>query len=254
MREDEAKELYDRFTRLRNSVEYTTLSQEVFFEYGISTFNDLTRYLKKFGEYGGAVGLPCSEELILLPFHNDVLNKWLKFDNPRVKKIYESVYQLYRDCYPDRYSFKKNFFDIEEDILKRYWHMPMMDTRILDAPITGCWDKMEIQASFLASKGYSIKRFCFHSGKIIRGHTFVLYNDGKTWNTCLRKLILIRNKDLNKLCKLIFSILRHVPFLDKGEICELVEFESPQGGMSAQEYIHLIENGVVLMRRSRKEN
>lgn len=252
MREHKAKELYDRFTKLRNSGEYTPLSREVFLKYGICTFRDLTRYLKKYGEYGGAVDLPCSEGLVLLPFHNDVLNKWLRFDNPRVKEIYESIYQLYREWYPDRDSFKRAFFNVEEDILKRYWYMPMMDTRILDAPIAGCWDKMEIKATFLAALGYKIKRFCFHSGKVIRGHTFVLYYDGKAWNTCLGTPFPIRNKDLKKLCKLIFSVLMHVPFLDKGKICELVEFEPPCGGMSAQEYIKLIEDGVVIIRRKRK--
>lgn len=252
MREHKAIEFYDKFTGLRNSGEYTTLSREVFLKYGIITFRDLTRYLKKYGEYGGAVDLPCFDGLTLLPFHNDVLNKWLCFDNPRVREIYEIVYQLYRNQYPDKDSFKRSFFDIEEDILRRYWNMPMMDTRILEAPIAGCWDKMEIQATFLEPLGYKIRRFCFHSGRIIRGHTFILYHDGRTWNTCLGIPFPTKNKDLKKLCKRIFSVLMHVPILDKGEICELVEFAAPHGGMSAQEYIKLIEDGTILIKQKRK--
>lgn len=252
MKAHEAKELYDKFTELRNAEEYTPLSREVFLKYGINTFRDLTRYLKKYGEYGGAVNLPCSNGYVLLPFHNDILNKWLRFDNPRVRENYKSIYRLYREQYPDMDSFKKAFFIVEEDILKRYWNMPVMDTRILDAPIAGCWDKMEIQAAFLSSLGYKIKRFCFHSGKVIRGHTFVLYHDGKTWNTCLGTPVSVRSRSLKKLCKLIFFVLTHVPFLDKGEMSELVEFGHPHGDMSAQEYIKLIEDGNVLIRRKRK--
>lgn len=252
MREHKAIELYDKFTALRNASEYTTLSREVFLKYGIITFRDLTRHLKKYGEYGGAVDLPCFNGLTLLPFHNDVLNKWLCFDNPRVKEIYERIYQLYSNHYPDKDSFKKSFFNIEEDILLRYWCMPMMDTRLLKAPIAGCWDKMEIQAVFLESMGYEVKRFCFHSGKIIRGHTFVLYYNGRTWNTCLGIPLPVRNADLKKLCKLIFLVFKNVPILDKGETCELIEFAPPQGGMSAQDYIQLIENGTVLIKQKRK--
>ena len=130
--------------------------------------------------------------------------------------------------------------------------MPMMDIRLLKAPIAGCWDKMEMQAVFLESIGYEVKRFCFHSGKIIRGHTFVLYCNGRTWNTCLGIPLSVRNADLKKLCKLIFLVLKNVPILDKGETCELIEFAPPQGRMSAQDYIQLIENGTVLIKQKRK--
>ena len=252
MNDVKAAELYDKYTELRNSGKYTPLSKEVFRQYGICTFRDLARYLKKYGEYGGAVTLPCSDRPVLLPFHHDEFNKWLRFDNPRVREIYGKIYLLYKEQYPDRASFRRHFFHVEEDILQRYWHMPMMDTRLLDAPIAGCWDKMEIQAAFLASMGCQVKRFCFYSGKIIRGHTFILYHDGKTWNTCLRTPFPIRNKDLAKLCRRIFSVLRRVPLLCKGGNCELIEFQPPYEGMPTQEYIELIANGTVLISRKGK--
>lgn len=253
MNERKAIELYDKFTELRNRKEYKLLTKEVFHEYGIDTLHDLSRHLRKYGEYGGAVKFSFSEELVLMPFHNDLMNSWLKFDNSRVQDIYEKLYPLLQDRYPNSKPFDRTFFRVEEDILKHCWSMPMMDTRILEAPIAGCWDKMEIQAAFLRTKGYEVKRYCFHSGMAMRGHTFVLYNDGKTWNTCLDLPIPVKNKDLNKLCELIFSVLKRIPFLAQGETCELIEFDSPYAGMPALDYVKLIEDGTVRIRRKRNE-
>lgn len=250
MRNSDAEELYDKYNKLRNATDcIVPLSREVFVEYGINTFHDLSRYLKRNGEYGGAIILPRSNVFILLPFHNDMLNKWLRFENPRVRERYKDIYELYKQQYPNVDTFKKDFFNVEEDILKRYWNMPEMDTRFLNAPIAGCWDKMELQATFAETLGYEVKRFCFHGGRIIRGHTFILYYDGTYWNTCLNTPFPIRNKRLDKLCQLIFNVLLHIPFLDNGEIRELIEFNSPHGGMSAQEYIKLIEDGKVIIKK-----
>jgi len=60
MNERKAIELYDKFTELRNRKEYRLLTKEVFHEYGIDTLQDLSRHLRKYGEYGGAVKFPFS--------------------------------------------------------------------------------------------------------------------------------------------------------------------------------------------------
>ena len=252
MMKSDAAERYDKFTALRNAREFQPLTQQVFASYGIRSFRDLSRYLRRNGEYGGAVRLAGSEELVLLPFHNDTLNTWLKFENPRVKQAYELVYAQFGARYPDRQAFERDRFNVEETMLLECWEMPGMDTRILDAPIAGCWDQMEIQARYLENRGYRVKRYCFHGGRIVRGHTFVLYNDGKYWNTCTSFPLHIRRKSLDRLCRLLFHIFRRVPILDKGETTELVEFSSPREGMSAREYVDLIKNGTVVLQRAGK--
>ena len=252
MNNRKAVQQYDKYLAIRNREEFSPLTREVFQEYGIDSFHDLARHLRKYGEYGGLADLPCCNEPVLLPFHHDLLNKWLRFDNPRVEEIYDRVFYFLKDQYPDKQSFNRSFFHIEESILRNCWCMPMMDTRILEAPITGCWDKMEIQAAFLKSIGFIVKRFCFHSGMVLRGHTFVLYNDGKYWKACLDCPIPIRNKNLDKLCYLIFSVLKFIPFLTNGEKYELVEFESPYEGMPSSEYLRLIEDGVVLISQKNR--
>lgn len=253
MKSDVTK-IYDKFTALRNAGEFKKLTLEVFESYGIHSYRDLSLYLKKYGEYGGAVKLKGSDKQILLPFHNDILNTWLKFDNPRVIQAYEQVYEQFGAEYSDRRDFDRHRFHVEEELLKQCWVMPAMDTRILEAPIAGCWDKMEIQACYMEALGYQVRRYCFHGGKIIRGHTFVLYHDGKYWNTSMRFPLHIRRKNLESLCSLIFRALIHVPILDKGEISQLVEFAAPYEGMTTQEYIHLIERGKVILKCRRKRN
>lgn len=56
MKSDVAK-IYDKFTALRNAREFKKLTLEVFESYGINSYRDLSLYLKKCGEYGGAVKL-----------------------------------------------------------------------------------------------------------------------------------------------------------------------------------------------------
>lgn len=247
-----AEMMYEKFMALRNTKTGEPLTRKVFESRGIYTFSDLIRYLNKNGEYGGAIPLEGTEKLTLLPFHNDIMNAWLRFDNPKVVQAYELIYAQYKNRYPERHLFKKNRFKVEESLLEEFWTMPAMDTRLLDAPILGCWDKMELQACFLNILGYEVRRFCFHSGRIIRGHTFVLFNDGIHWKIPDAYPLPIESSDVARLSKFIFWVLQHIPFLDQGAVCELVEFSKPYAGMSTREYLQLIEDGHVVMKCVRK--
>ena len=239
--------IYDKYTIFRNEKDFKKLTQDVFESYGIYSYHDLLHYLKKHGEYGGAVSLATRGKLVLLPFHNDVMNTWLKFDNPRVTQIYDKIYEQFGDEYSDRTDFNKHRFEVEEKILIKCWAMPAMDTRILNAPVAGCWDMMEIKACYLEVQGYQVKRYCFYGDKIIRGHPFILYNDGKYWNTSLGFPLHIRMKNLQNLCRFVFCMLKHVPFLKKAT-STLVEFSTPYEGMSTEEYVELINNGKVILK------
>ena len=252
MNHHNAEFLYDQYMSMRNAKVSKPLTREVFEARGIYTFRDLTRYLRKHSEYGGAIPLDDTGKLTLLPFHNDTLNKWLSFDNPRVVEAYERIYERYKARYPNRQSFEKHRFKVEECLLEELWAMPAMDTRLLDAPIVGCWDKMELQTRFLRTLGYEVRRFCFYSRKIIRGHTFILFNNGSRWQTADAYPFFVGTKDIERLYKWIFWILRHIPFLDQGPVCQMVEFEEPCEGMPAKEYLRLIERGNIVIQHRAK--
>ena len=243
--------IYGQMQSVLNLNEGDPLTVEVFRNYGIKSLKDLHHYIKKHGEYGGAVRLSESEGVIILPFHNDFMNKWLKFNNDSVKAAYDRIYQLYQLQYPDRREFERKRFMIEEDILVKYWKMPSMDTRILAAPINGCWDRMEIFATYLNGLGYEVRRLCCHDGNIMRGHTYIVYKTGTYWTTCLGYPINFHYKDFDSVCKISFSLLRRLPIFSNPDCCELIEFQQPRAGMSTLEYLDLIKNGNIVIGKKK---
>lgn len=78
--------------KIVNNNNQSGLTLEIFYEYGIHTLKDLGWYLEKNAEYGGYVQMPWTDQLILIPFHNDFMNSWLRFDNPRVIDFYDKLY------------------------------------------------------------------------------------------------------------------------------------------------------------------
>lgn len=107
---------YDFYMKLLNDNECALpdLSIDAFQEFGIYTLEDLRKYLKKNAEYGGYVHVPWTKELVLIPFHNDFMNDWLRFDNPRVEHFYDKLYESVKDNYDSRIHFDMKRFDIEE--------------------------------------------------------------------------------------------------------------------------------------------
>lgn len=87
---------YDFYMKRLNDNEFTLhdLSIDDFQEFGIYTLVDLEKYLKKNAEYGGYIHVPWTKELVLIPFHNDFMNDWLRFDNPRVEHFYDKLYDF----------------------------------------------------------------------------------------------------------------------------------------------------------------
>lgn len=201
-----------------NSENQPLLTPEVFAEFGIYTLKDLQLYLHKKSEYGGYVRVPWKNKNILIPFHNDFFNSWLRFDNPRVIAFYNELYEHTKDRYQNRTHFDMTRFNIEEDMQMNNWRMPTLDRKMLAAPINGCWDKPELISCFLEFQGYTTKRFCCHDGIIMRGHCFAAYFDGQKWSTCDSGLTL-KDKDFNKFCRRIYNILKCVPIFKNPSAC-----------------------------------
>lgn len=238
---------YDFYMKLLNDNECALpdLSIDAFQEFGIYTLEDLRKYLKKNAEYGGYVHVPWTKELVLIPFHNDFMNDWLRFDNPRVEHFYDKLYESVKDNYDSRIHFDMKRFDIEENLQLNNWRMPPIDKRMLSVPINGCWDKPELIAKFLELHGYQTKRLCCHDGHIMRGHCFTVYTDGVYWRTASSFPINLKCKDFKKMCYYIYRVLRHVPIYSDSSHCQLVEFEPPTPGMCTHDYLEKIRNGRV---------
>lgn len=238
---------YDRNMAILNDENQPPLTMEVFREFGICNIKDLCRYLSKNAEYGGYVHFPWSDKLILLPFHNDFMNSWLRFDNPRVVELYDRLYENLKGNYKNRIHFDMTRFNLEEEIQLNDWIMPPLDRRMLAAPVNGCWDRPELIGQFLALQGYETRRLCVYDGIIMRGHCFTVYFDGKYWRTTSGFPINLKYKDYQKMCRHIYAVLRRVPIFKDKNSCRMIEFPIPHPGMNTREYIKNIERGKVVI-------
>lgn len=238
---------YDSYMKILNDDNQPELTIDVFHEFGIFSIKDLGKYLKQNSEYGGCVHMSWSQEAILIPFHNDFMNSWLRFDNPRVIEFYNDLYDSVKEQYDSRVHFDMKKFDVEENLQINNWIMPPLDRRMLSAPISGCWDQPELVARFLELQGYKTKRLCCHDGHAMRGHCFTVYTDGTYWMTAASLPLNIKTKDYNDLCRKVYKILKHVPIYSDNSKCRLVEFDPPVPGMTAKEYVANIENGRIVV-------
>lgn len=237
---------YDTAVKILNDQDQPVLTREIFEEFGICTLRDLNRYLSKHAEYGGCVViLPCTDR-ILIPFHNDFMNQWLRFDNPRVRTFYHELYNRRKDEFDSEIHFRMKFFEIEEELQYHCWVMPPVDRRMLAAPINGCWDKPELMARFLELQGYRTKRLCCHDGHEMRGHCFTVYTDGAYWMTTSSFPLRLRCRSYTALCRRLLRIMRLLPIYSDRSRCVLVEYEPPREGMTGQEYVDQIINGKVV--------
>ncbi len=237
---------YDEAEAVINSFDQPPLTDEVFEEFGIRTLGDLSSYLSRRAEYGGYISVPFSEKLVLIPFHNDFMNRWLRFDNPRVTAFYDRLYEERKSEFDSRQHFDRARFRIEEEFQLNAWRMPPLDKRMLLAPISGCWDKPELLAHFLTLKGYPVKRLSCNDGNNLRGHCFCVYYDGKYWRPAGRYPI--KNRDYKKLCRAMLDIFRRVPMFKHPDRCRLMEFGAPETGFTGREYVALIDNGSVVVQ------
>lgn len=240
-------ERYDSYMDILNDDNQPELTMEIFHEFGIQTLKDLEWYLEKNAEYGGYVRMPWSEKLTLIPFHNDFMNSWLRFDNPRVIDFYDKLYNFMKEKYDSRIHFDMKRFDVEEELQLNYWRMPPIDKRMLSVPINGCWDRPELIARFLELQGFQTKRLCCHDGHIMRGHCFTVYTDGIYWMTASSFPINLKCKSYKKICKYLYRVLKHVPIYSDNSKCQLIEFDPPQPDMAACDYLDNIKNGRVII-------
>ena len=242
----QAVEKYNRAMRIINSATSQPLTLSEFRAYGISSLSDLNRYLSQKSEYGGYVKTEVSDQLIIIPFHNDFMNTWLKFKNPKVVEFYDRLYDYRKHAYHSREHFDKKRFDIEEDLQINNWTMPMVDKKMLEAPIFGCWDKPELLSRFLELQGFQTKRLCCHDGNEMRGHCFAVYFDGKYWRTTSTQFLLnYKCRDYQEFCNRVFSVVRNIPFFSSPRACSLVEYKAPSAGTTAHELVESIKNGIL---------
>lgn len=243
----DVSERYDAYMAILNDDNQPDLTIETFHEFGIHTLKDLGWYLEKNAEYGGYVHMPWSDQVILIPFHNDFMNSWLRFDNPRVIEFYNKLYDSVKEKYDSRIHFDMKRFDVEEELQLNNWIMPPLDKRMLSAPISGCWDRPELVSRFLELQGFKTKRLCCHDGHIMRGHCFSVYTDGTYWMTASSLPINLKCKSYKKMCAHLHRVLKHIPIYSDNSKCQLVEFDPPKPGMTTQEYLRNIENGRVVV-------
>lgn len=239
--------MYDGYMAVINDMDQPELTMDIFHEFGIHTLKELGWYLEKNAEYGGYVKVPWSEKLILIPFHNDFMNSWLRFDNPRVIEFYDNLYESKKADYDSRVHFDRKRFDVEEELQLNNWTMPPVDKRMLSAPINGCWDRPELIARFLELQGYKTKRLCCHDGHVMRGHCFTVYTDEKYWLTTSSLPFNLKCKSYETFCRKIYRVLKRIPIYSDNSKCRLVEFEPPEPGMTTKEYLSNIENGHVVV-------
>lgn len=238
---------YDSYMEVLNNDSQVELTIDVFHEFGIYSLKDLGCYLKKNAEYGGYVRVPWSKNLILIPFHNDFMNSWLRFDNPRVISFYDKLYENKKQDYDSRIHFNMKRFDIEEELQLNNWFMPKVDKKMLTVPISGCWDRTELIARFLELQGFKTKRLSCHDDYIMRGHCFTVYFDGEYWRTTSSFPINLKCREYDLFCKILYKILRHAPIYSDNSKCKLVEFGAPTEGMSTKEYLENIEKGIIVV-------
>ena len=239
---------YDKTFRVLNKEGQNELTLQIFHEFGIHTLHDLNSYLSKKSEYGGCVTVDWTDKKILIPFHHDFMNKWLRFDNPRVIEFYDKLYRSQKNRFKNRDDFNRRRFDIEEELQMNNWVLAPYDRRMLAAPICGCWDKPELIGKFLSLQGYETRRFCCHDGNIMRGHCFIVYFDGKCWSTSGSYGFDLKCKDYKKFCRIIFSVLRHIPIFNDPSKCEMIEYPPPVPGMDTQAFLENIRNGRVVAK------
>ena len=239
--------MYDRAMKVINGQPLPELSPEDFASYGITSLAELNSYLSKKAQYGGYIKTELSEEKIIIPFHNDFMNSWLKFHNPRVIEFYNRLYESRKRSYQSREHFDRKRFDIEEEFQLNNWTMPKLDRRLLDAPICGCWDKPELIARFLELHGFQTRRLCCHDGNEMRGHCFAVYFDGIYWHTTSTRFPLnYKSKDYQHFCDRVFSAVRNIPFFSSPSDCCLIEYSTPVAGATAVELVDSIKNGVII--------
>lgn len=238
---------YERYITIINDDNQPDLTMDVFHEFGIKTLRQLNWYLEKNAEYGGCVDMPWSEKLIIIPFHHDFMNAWLRFDNPYVVDFYDRLYETVKDQYHSRTHFNMKRFDVEEELQLNNWKMPPIDRRMLTAPINGCWDKPELISRFLELQGFKTQRLCCHDGIIMRGHCFTVYSDGIYWRTASSASINLRDKSFEGLCHKVFRLLRHIPIYSDSSKCRLIAFDPPKPGVSARDYINNIKKGKIII-------
>lgn len=239
---------YDAALAVLNSPPGPDLTLEVFEEFGIRTLRDLNWYLEKNAEYGGCIRVPWTSQRLPLPLHNDFMNAWLCFDNPRVKELYDRLYETRKEEFHSRVHFDMKRFDVEEDLQLNNWTMPPLDRRMLEAPINGCWDRPELVARFLELKGFQTRRLACHDGHIMRGHCFAVYTDGSSWMTTSAFPVNAKHSSYEAMCRKIFPFLKRIPIYSDSNQCRLVDFAPPWAGMTTREYLALIENGRVVMQ------
>lgn len=241
--------LYDEVLKIWNDNEtnWKMLNREVFEKYSIYTIRDLEKFLAKKCEYGGLAFDYVHRNVILLPFHHDYMNSWLKFDNIRVRKFYEDYYENNRSSYQSIDEYKNRFFEIEESVQLNNWVMPNFDERILKFPIMGCWDKVELEALFLETHGKEVRRVCCHDGNKMRGHTFLCFSDAGKWKTYLTSMIVLNAGSFEKLCKKAHGLLKHIPIYSNPNGCELIEYEKPPILCKGTAFVDILEKGTIVI-------
>ncbi len=237
---------YDEAMKIINAPYSQPLTMDVFEGMGIYSLHDLVTYLGKNSEYGGYISLPDMPGYTLIPFHNDFMNKWLKFHNPRIIDFYDHIYEQRKNEFNSRHHFDMERFAIEEEFQLNNWRMPPLDKRMLDAPISGCWDKPELLAHYLTMKGYEVKRLSCNDGNVLRGHCFCVYFDGKCWSTATSYILDMKDPDFERFCKKLLNILHRVPMFVNPENCSIMAFEKPVDRCTAKEYTDMISQGQVI--------
>lgn len=242
----EITEKYDHYSRMLNVADEPFLDLQVFGEFGIRTLGELLAYFAKYTEYGGHISMEGEEGLTLIPFHHDSMNRWLKFDNPRVVDFYDRVYERRKNEFHSRHHFDMERFRIEEEFQLNNWVMPPLDRRRLTAPISGCWDKPEVIAHFLTMKGFEVRRLSCNDGNVLRGHCFCVYHDGEFWRTATSNKYGYKNRDYQQFCKRLLSVLRRIPIFSDPGNCRIMEFGEPAQGCTGGEYVDNISRGQII--------
>lgn len=227
--------------------DWEAVNREMFDRYNIRVIRDLERFMSKNCEYGGLVFDSAKKKVILLPFHHDFMNSWLKFDDQHVIEFYGDYYDNNKKKYRSKDEFDKRFFETEEVIQLNNWMMPKFDERIFKYPIMGCWDKVEIEALFLECHGKEVRRVCCHDGNKMRGHTFLCFYDAGIWKKYMTSVITLKADNFEKLCKKAHSLLKHVPIYSNPKRCELIEYDKPPILCKGTEFVEILEKGRIII-------
>ena len=232
--------------------DWKELNRGIFDRYNIHTIRDLERFISKHCEYGGLVFDNVHKKVMLLPFHHDFMNSWLKFNNQQVIKFYDDYYEANKNNYRSREEFENRFFETEEFIQLNNWMMPKFDERIMKYPIMGCWDKVELEALFLEINGKEVRRVCCHDGNKMRGHTFLCFCDAGIWQTYMTSVFALKASSFEELCEKAHGILKNIPIYSNPKRCELIEYEKPPMLCTGATFVEILERGTIVIPYSGK--